>query len=133
MPEAAKKHEYPKDYAKNLHKQDAKKNSPQKNVPAPEEEWDLVKPADLKPFVDWSKTPEIEGLVSNFRILEGEYGVQDVIDVGEYSVGITTALRALTNLSGAYVKITYEGMEESSKGRQFKNFTILRRKDKPAA
>ena len=105
----------------------------EKHIPAPNEEWDLVKPANLLPFIDWSITPEIEGVISNHREIDGEYGLQNVCDVGEYSVGITTALRALLKLDGDYVKIRFEGLEESSKGRQFKNFTILRRKDQPAA
>lgn len=109
-----------------------KKETP-KLKPLADDGYEIVKPADLKPFVDWSKTPEIEGIVSNLREIDGEFGVQEVVDVGEYSVGITTALRSLTKNDGEYLKIRFEGLEESSKGRQFKNFTILRRKEKPAA
>lgn len=101
--------------------------------PIVDDGYEIVKPAALKPFINWEKQPEIEGIVSNFREIDGDYGLQSVCDVGDFSVGITSALGALLKLEGVYLKIRFEGLEESSKGRQFKNFTILRRKEKPAA
>jgi hypothetical protein len=131
MPKTESKHEYPEGYADSLKKSSAKKTVVEKQIPTENEEWDLVKPANLLPFVKWEITPEIEGVITNHREIDGEYGKQEICDVGEYSVGITTALRALLKLDGDYVKIKFEGLEESSKGRQFKNFTIRRKKDKP--
>jgi len=93
-----------------------------------EEGFEIVQTSELKPFVDWTKTPIIEGKVGNFREIDGEYGMQDVCDVGDYSVGIVTTLKSLSKYEGEYLRIKYEGMKASKDGRQFKAFVILRRK-----
>jgi hypothetical protein len=93
-----------------------------------EDGFEIVQTSELKPFVDWSKTPIIEGKVGNFREIDGEYGMQDVCDVGDYSVGIVTTLKSLSKYEGDYLRIKYEGMKASKDGRQFKAFVILRRK-----
>jgi len=81
-----------------------------------------------KPFVDWDQTKEIEGVVSNVREMKGDYGTQEICDVGDFSVNITAALSGVPRLKGEYLKIVYLGMQESKKGRQFKAFDIFRRK-----
>jgi hypothetical protein len=81
-----------------------------------------------KPFVDWDKTKEVEGIVLNIREIKSDFGTQEICDVGDFSVNITAALRALPRYEGEYLKIVYLGMQESKKGRQFKAFDIFRRK-----
>lgn len=82
----------------------------------------------INPFVNWNETKEIEGIVSNVREIDGEFGPQEICDVGKFSVNITTALRSLPRYEGEYIKIVYLGMCESKKGRSFKAFDIFRRK-----
>lgn len=91
-----------------------------------------VQSSELKPFVDWNEIPIIEGICNNFRIVKGDFGDQEVCDVGDHSVGITTALHNLTKYDGQYLRIKYEGMLQSKKGRDFKSFTVLIR-NKPAS
>ena len=93
-----------------------------------EDGFEIVQTSELKPFVDWTKTPIIEGKVGNFREIDGEYGKQDVCDVGNYSVGITTTLTSLSKYEGDFLRIKYDGLKNSKDGRQFKAFVILRRK-----
>ncbi len=80
--------------------------------------------SDLKPFINWDEQPEVEGALSNFREVDGDFGTQEVCDVGDFSVGITTALHGLKKLEGKTVLIVYDGEKESKKGRMFKSFTI---------
>lgn len=91
----------------------------------------VVQSSELKPFVDWNETPAIEGVCGNFRIVKGEFGDQEVCDVGEFSVGMSTTLHNLPKYNGEYLRIRYEGMQESKGGRTFKSFTILAR-NRPA-
>lgn len=91
-------------------------------------EFEKIETISNKPFVDWDKTPEIEGVVSNVREIKSDYGTQEVCDVGEWAVNISAALRALPRFENEYLKIRYTGMQESKKGRKFKSFDIFRRK-----
>jgi hypothetical protein len=94
-----------------------------------EETFEKIEIASNKPFVDWDKTPEIEGLVSNHRELKGDYGTQEIIDVGDWSVNILSALKGLPRFENEYLKIKYLGMQDNKKGtRKFKAFEIFRRK-----
>jgi hypothetical protein len=104
-----------------------KMNLDNRKIPADNDDgFRVVKKAHLSPFVDWDETPVIEGLVSNFRTVKGgKFGDQDVIDVGENSVGITAGLVALPDYDGKYIRIRYEGEEETKKGNTVKLFTIL--------
>lgn len=93
----------------------------------------VVKKAKLSPFIDWDEQPVIEGIVSNFRtVTGGKFGDQDVVDVGDYSVGLTASLVSLPDHDGEYIRIIYEGDEQTKKGNTVKTFTILV-KDTPKA
>ena len=90
------------------------------------EKWETV---NQKPF--WKPETEgtqIEGIVSHLREVPGQFGVQEVIDVGEFSVGISAGLGPLPAYEGKYVRITYQGFDKSKKGRDFKKFLIEVRK-----
>jgi len=93
-----------------------------------EEVFEKIETMSNKPFVDWDKTPEIEGVVSNIREISGEVGTQEVCDVGDWAVNISAALRSLPRFEGEYLRVRYTGMQESKKGRKFKSFDIFRRK-----
>jgi hypothetical protein len=93
------------------------------------DEWEIV---NQKPF--WkpeSESAQIEGVVTHTREVPGEFGVQQVVDVGEFSVGISAGLNALPAYEGRYVRITYQGFDKSKKGRDFKKFLIEVRKANP--
>ena len=93
----------------------------------------VVKKAHLSPFVVWEDEPVIEGIVSSFRTVKGgKFGDQDVVDVGDYSVGLTASLVSLPDHDGEYVRVIYEGDEPTKKGNVVKTFTILVR-DAPKA
>ena len=97
-----------------------------KETKQPDEEF---APVNQKPFWKPEKEGEqIRGFVGNSRELSGEYGVQTVIDVGDYSVGISAGLKPLASLDGQFVRVTYEGFDKSKKGRDFKKFLIEIRK-----
>jgi hypothetical protein len=86
------------------------------------DEWETV---NQKPF--WKPETEgaqVEGIVTHLREVPGQYGVQEVIDVGEFSVGISAGLNPLPAYEGRYVRITYQGFDKSKKGRDFKKFLI---------
>ena len=102
----------------------AKKTQTQQ--PVNDDGFRVVKSADLKPFVDWEETPQIEGVVSNHRTIKGgKFGEQEAVDVGEYSVGLTSALVSLPDHDGEYVRLRYEGETTTKKGNTVKRFTIL--------
>jgi hypothetical protein len=82
-----------------------------------------------KPFIDWDKTPEIEGKIENIREIKSDYGAQEVCDIGDWTVNISAALKSLPRYEGEYLKIKYLGMQENKKGtRTFRAFEIYRRK-----
>lgn len=117
----------------------APKNAPQKTTKtakqAPpvidDDDFEVIQTADLKPFVDWDETPVIEGVVANPRqVTGGKYGAQDVVDVGDYTVGLVAALQNLGDHVGEYVRITCAGLRETKKGNHAYAFTVQRRKPK---
>ncbi|MDD5348504.1 MAG: hypothetical protein PHT59_07815 [Candidatus Omnitrophica bacterium] len=95
-----------------------------------DDDFEVIQTADLKPFADWSTTPMIEGVVQNPRQVTGQYGAQDVVDVGAYTVGLVAALSNLTDHVGEYIRITCEGKRETKKGNHAYAFTIQRKKSR---
>jgi hypothetical protein len=123
----AKKTATKKAPAKNAPVEEKKMNLDNRKIPADSDDgFRIVKKAHLSPFVDWEEEPVVEGIVSNFRTVKGgKFGDQDVIDVGEHSIGITAGLVSLPDYDGKYVRIRYEGVEETKKGNTVKLFTVL--------
>lgn len=95
-----------------------------------DDDFEVVQTADLKPFVDWEATPVIEGVVSNMRQVTGQYGAQDVVDVGDHTVGLVAALVNLPKYEGEYIRITCAGMRETKKGNHAYAFTVQRKKSR---
>ncbi len=84
-----------------------------------------VNTGDYKPF--WNPNPKdfIEGDVGNLRSMNGNFGPQDIIDVGEFSVNLSAGLAPMYKLLGKFVRLTYIGMENNpNTGRDFKKFKI---------
>lgn len=110
----------------------AAKTAPQKFGAVPDlddDDFEVIQTGTLNPFVDWKQTPVIEGVVSNPRqVTGGQYGAQDVVDVGDYTVGLVSALANLPDHVGEYVRITCEGMVTTKKGNNCYAFTIQRKK-----
>jgi hypothetical protein len=82
-----------------------------------------------KPF--WKPEQEgqqIEGIVSQVRDVPGQFGTQTVVDVGDFSVGVSAGLNRLLAYEGRYVRITYQGFDRAKSGRDFKKFLIEVRK-----
>ncbi len=87
-----------------------------------------VKDSELRPFIDWEEVPEIIGRVDNVRVVTTAYGFQDVVDVGKYSVGLSSALKCLKDMVGQTVKIHYDGVQSLEGGTSYKKFTIYQKK-----
>ena len=86
---------------------------------------DEFEAVNQKPF--WKPENEgdqVEGWCTHPRNITGEFGEQTVMDVGEYSVGISAGLQNLLAYEGRYVRLTYQGFDKSKKGRDFKKFLI---------
>ena len=94
-----------------------------------EDGFEIVSSGEIKPFIDWEDTPILEGTVGMPRQIATINGTQDVVTVGDYTVGISAGLRDLPFLQGRYVRIKFLGRVELMNGRTFKKFTVLARKE----
>lgn len=91
-------------------------------------EYHTVIPEEYYPFWKPAEGDQIEGLCSNVREIESQFGTQNVVNVGYYTVGISAGLRALYKLTGVYVRLTYVGLTlNPESGRHFKKFTVERK------
>ena len=94
-----------------------------------EDGFEIVSSGEIKPFIDWEDTPILEGTVGMPRQIATINGTQDVVTVGDYTVGISAGLRDLPSLQGRYVRIKFLGRVELMNGRTYKKFAVLARKE----
>jgi len=97
------------------------------------ENWELVPPFDsnqsFKLFWNPDKPgDQIVGNVSNIRQIEGNFGMQTIADVGDFSVNVSAGIKKLLEHVDDYVRITYEGFAKSNTGRDFKKYKLEVRK-----
>lgn len=93
-----------------------------------EPEYQTVISEEYLPFWRPIEGDQITGICSDVREIESQYGTQDIVDVGDYTVGISAGLRALYKLSGVYVRLTYVGLTlNPESGRYFKKFKVERK------
>ena len=78
---------------------------------------------------NWIPTQEgdsVEGYVGEMFVAPTKIGQAQFCMIGDHRVLISGGLKPLLTLQGSYVKVTYQGVGESAKGK-FRKFEILRR------
>lgn len=79
----------------------------------------------MLPFWRPEKGEQLEGKVSDFRTIEGQFGLQEVVNIACYTVGLSSVLKPLKNLVGQNVRLTYEGFVPTEGGQSnYKMFKI---------